>query len=67
MYTQYPQYPTAPSARDDKLAKTVKDPLVAIVRWLKRRNPKEKLALGGLAALVVCVSPSPSLCAPLHR
>ena len=51
--TSYPQsYPSV--TREDKLGKKLlTDPLLNAVRWLKRRNPKEKLILGGAAALVV--------------
>ena len=63
MYTQYPQYPQYPAvaaqSRDDKLSKSVKDPLLALVRWLKRRNPTEKMVLIGLSAVVVRVGPCP--------
>lgn len=60
MYTQYPQYPAAASqSRDDKLSKTVKDPLLGVVRWLKRRNPTEKLVLLGITAIVVRAPPPP--------
>lgn len=60
MYTQYPQYPAvAAQSRDDKLSKSVKDPLVALVRWLKRRNPTEKMVLIGLSAIVVRAEPCP--------
>ena len=37
---------------DDKLSK-VKDPLLNAVRWVKQRSPKEKLALGCIAGVVV--------------
>ena len=37
---------------DDKLSK-VKDPLLNAVRWVKQRSPKEKLALGCTAGVVV--------------
>ena len=49
----YPQsYPSV--SREDKLGKKLlTDPLLNAVRWLKRRNPKEKLILGGVGALVV--------------
>ena len=49
----YPQsYPSV--TREDKLGKKLlTDPLLNAVRWLKRRNPKEKLILGGVGALVV--------------
>ena len=58
--TSYPQsYPSV--SREDKLGKKLlTDPLLNAVRWLKRRNSKEKLILGGVAALVVR-TPSPEL------
>lgn len=37
---------------DDGISK-VKDPIVAIVRWIKSRSSREKTYLGGLAAFVV--------------
>jgi hypothetical protein len=44
---------------DDKLSK-VKDPLLNAVRWVKLRSPKEKLALGSVAGIVVsAASPGP--------
>ena len=53
----YNQYPTGGlgdvgGGKDDKLAK-VKDPLLATVRWLKRRSPREKLILSGAGAILV--------------
>lgn len=53
MYSNYPtsSYPTGGLDREDKLAK-VKDPLLAIVRWLKHRNPREKLLLSAGAAIL---------------
>lgn len=41
---------------DNKLAK-VRDPLLAVSRWIKLRSPKEKMGLGALAGVVV--SPGP--------
>lgn len=38
---------------DDKLGKVVTDPLVKVARWIKSRNPKEKLLMGCLAGIVV--------------
>ena len=37
---------------DNKLAK-VRDPLLAVSRWIKLRSPREKTALGALAGIVV--------------
>lgn len=34
-------------------SQVVKDPLVAVVRWVKTRSQKEKLILGGIGAFLV--------------
>jgi hypothetical protein len=36
-----------------KLKERVKDPLLAVVRWVKRRSPREKLILMGACAVLV--------------
>jgi ER lumen protein retaining receptor len=55
MYSNYPQYPTGGigghDKPDDKLSK-VRDPLLAIVKWVKRRSPREKLILSGAGAIL---------------
>jgi hypothetical protein len=38
---------------DDGAITKVRDPLVAVVRWVKARSPKEKTYLGAAAAFVV--------------
>mmetsp|Transcript_20267 Transcript_20267/g.56201 ORF Transcript_20267/g.56201 Transcript_20267/m.56201 type:complete len:281 (-) Transcript_20267:360-1202(-) len=38
---------------EDKLLKPVKDPILAGVRWVKQRNPKEKTALGAAAGIAL--------------
>ncbi|KAK9814293.1 hypothetical protein WJX72_003536 [[Myrmecia] bisecta] len=39
-------------SRDDKLGK-VKDPLLAVSRWVKKRKPAEKLALGCVGGILL--------------
>jgi len=41
------------SGGDDKLAKAVKDPILAAVKWVKQLNQQQKSLLGIAAAIVV--------------
>jgi hypothetical protein len=43
---------TCIAGSDDTIGK-VRDPLVAVVRWVKSRSPREKLYLGALGAFLV--------------
>lgn len=38
---------------DDNLKQRIKDPLLAVVRWMKKRSPREKMVLMGMAAVMV--------------
>lgn len=40
---------------DDNLKQRIKDPLLAVVRWLKKRSPREKMMLMGIGAVLVGV------------
>lgn len=44
--------PAASQPADDKLSK-VRDPMLNAVKWVKTRSPKEKMAMGVVAGLVV--------------
>jgi hypothetical protein len=50
-----PTYPTQPAdySKEDKLSKKVRDPILAVVAWVQKRNPKEKGILLGVAGLLV--------------
>eukprot|EP00208_Stichococcus_sp_RCC1054_P002612 CAMPEP_0206148798 /NCGR_PEP_ID=MMETSP1473-20131121/37440_1 /ASSEMBLY_ACC=CAM_ASM_001109 /TAXON_ID=1461547 /ORGANISM="Stichococcus sp, Strain RCC1054" /LENGTH=290 /DNA_ID=CAMNT_0053546221 /DNA_START=877 /DNA_END=1749 /DNA_ORIENTATION=- len=37
---------------DDNLKQRIKDPLLAVVRWMKKRSPREKMVLMGMAAVM---------------
>lgn len=41
---------------DDNLKQRIKDPLLAVVRWMKKRSPREKMVLMGMAAVMVRLS-----------
>jgi type II secretory pathway component PulM len=51
-------YPGSYDTQQDssaKLKERVKDPLLAVVRWVKRRSPREKLILLGACAVLVSI------------